>query len=226
MQGLRPRTERRRQDLRVIKLTHENLKASLAEAAEILSQGGLVAYPTESFYALGADATNQYAVARVFSAKRRKDAVPLPVIIHDKTLINKYTADLSPLAVKAVEMLMPGPITLVFNASGLFPDSLTAGTGKVGIRAPEHELAAGLAEAFGGPVTATSANISGEPSLVGPDAVAAAFGDRVDLLLDAGNTPGPPVSTLLDVTASPPRLLREGRTEKALIERALGPLAQ
>jgi len=208
--------------LRVIRIDPADPEAALAEAVSVLRAGGLVAYPTESYYAIGADALNPDAVAKVFAAKGRAYDKPLPVILHDKTLISRFTKELSPLAVKAVEWLMPGPITLIFHAADNLPKNLTCGTGKVGIRVPEHEIMSGLARLMGGPVTATSANISGLPGLSAPDAVADALGGKIDLILDGGITPGPPPSTLLDLTAEPPRLLREGRVPKSAIEAALG----
>ena len=198
--------------------------AALADAADVLRAGGLVAFPTESFYAIGADALNPEAVARVFAAKGRVSTNPLPVIIHDKALIHKYVRRMDPLAEKAVETLMPGPVTIIFWATGAFPEALTAGTGKVGIRVPDHEIAAGLARALGGPITATSANMSGMPGLTEPGEVEKALGQCIDLLIDTGRTPGQPPSTLLDITVSPPVILRYGRVEKARIEATLGPL--
>ena len=133
-----------------------------------------------------------------------------------------YVRELTPLARRAVDRLMPGPVTLVFLASELFSRELTAGTGKVAIRVPEHAVAAGLARAFGGPVTATSANLSGLPGLTSPDDVASALGGGIDLILDGGCTPGGPPSTIVDVTSDPPGLLREGNVKKSRIERLLG----
>jgi len=208
--------------LRLIKIGPENPAPALAEAAAVLKSGGIVAYPTESFYALGADALNPDAVAKVFEAKGRGAEKALPVIIHDKALIGEYIRDISPIAEKAVHRLMPGPVTLLFWAKDLFPTELTGGTGKIAIRVPEHPVAAGLARAFGGPVTATSANLSGLPGLTVAGSVADAFGDKIDLVLDSGPTSGPPTSTLVDVTAETPVILREGRLGKSAVESALG----
>jgi L-threonylcarbamoyladenylate synthase len=208
--------------VRSIRLDLGNISDALEEAARVLKAGGLVAYPTESFYALGADALNADAVNRVFEAKGRPALKPLPVILHDKALIPLYTKEISHAGLLAIERLMPGPITLVFLASDALQAALTAGTSKVGIRVPEHAVAAGLARALGGPVIATSANLSGQPGPTGPVSVTEALGPSIDLLLDMGATPGPPPSTLLDVTENPPVILRPGRVEKAAIVDALG----
>jgi len=210
---------------RTIKISPENLDAALKEAAAVLKAGGLVAYPTESFYAIGADALNPDAVEKVFLAKKRREDNPLPVIIHDKAHIYKYARDLSPVAVKAIEKLMPGPLTLVLWASATVPEILSAGTGKVGIRVPEHAVAAGIARLFGGPVTATSANHSGMPGLTDADSVAEAMGESLGLILDGGRAPGAPASTVLDVTSAPALLIREGLVKKSIIEEVLGHIA-
>jgi L-threonylcarbamoyladenylate synthase len=206
---------------RIVKIDPANPGPALEEAADVLKKGGLVAYPTESFYALGADALNPEAVAKVFATKGRSVAKPLPVIVHDKSQIALLTKDLSPLAHGAVELLMPGPVTLVLWASDAVPDGLTGGTSKIGIRLPVHEVASGLARAMGGPVTATSANLSGRPGLTTTEEVISSLPD-IDLVLDGGTTPGPPTSTVVDITCDPPRILREGRAAKARIVELLG----
>lgn len=201
---------------RIVKIDPNDPALAVAEAAEVLKKGGLVAYPTESFYALGADALNPAAIEKVFAVKGRSVIKPLPVIVHEKSEITLLTKDLSPLAQGAVEKLMPGPVTLVLWASDAVPDGLTGGTGKIGIRVPDHEVASSLARALGGPVTATSANLSGRPGLVTAEAVISSL-PGIDLVLDGGTTPGAPASTVVDITCDPPRILREGRVAKARI---------
>ena len=202
--------------MRIAKIDPSDPAPAIAEAAEILKKGGLVAYPTESFYALGADALNPEAVSKVFDVKGRSETKPLPVIVHDKSEITLLTKGLSPLARNAVERLMPGPVTLVLWASDAVPDGLTGGTGKIGIRLPVHEVASGLAQALGGPVTATSANLSGLPGLTTAKEVISSL-PGIDLILDGGATPGAPPSTVVDLTCDPPRILREGRIAKSRI---------
>jgi L-threonylcarbamoyladenylate synthase len=202
--------------VRIVKIGPSSLASALQEAAKVLKNGGLVAYPTESFYALGADALNPEAVMKVFDAKGRSDLKPLPVIIHEKSIITLLTKELSPQARNAIERLMPGPVTLVLPASLTVPEMLTGGTGKIGIRMPDHEVASGLARALGGPVTATSANLAGLPGLTTAEGVISSLPD-IDLVLDGGATPGAPASTVVDLTCDPPRILREGRVSKARI---------
>lgn len=210
---------------RIIKADHTTFESAIEQAVAVMKDGGLVAYPTESFYALGADATNSLAVEWVYRAKRRKPHKPLPVILHDKELIRKYARDLSPAVEKAIRELMPGPVTLILWASKAIPENLSASTGKVGVRVPDHEVASALARMMGGPVVATSANLSEKsPGLTTADAVLAEIGQGIELILDFGETPGPPASTLIDMTVDPPAIIREGRAEKSSIEKVLGVL--
>jgi L-threonylcarbamoyladenylate synthase len=202
--------------VRIVKIDPADPAPAIAEAAELLKAGGLVAYPTESFYALGADAMNPEAVRKVFEVKKRNVIKPLPVIVHEKSTIIFLTKGLNPTAQAAMERLMPGPVTLVFWACGEVPEGLTGGTSKIGIRLPAHELATGLARALGGPVTATSANLSGMPGLTTAEAVISSL-PGIDMVLDGGTTPGAPASTVVDLTCDPPRILREGRVAKARI---------
>jgi L-threonylcarbamoyladenylate synthase len=205
---------------RIVKIDPNDPAPALEEAAEVLKVGGLVAYPTESFYALGADALNPAAIQKVFTAKGRSAIKPLPVIVHEKSEITLLTKDLSLIARTAIERLMPGPVTLVFPASEAVPDGLTGGTCKIGVRLPDHEIASGLARALGGPVTATSANLSGRPGLVTSEEVISSL-PGIDLVLDGGTTPGTPASTVVDLTCDPPRILREGRVAKIVITELL-----
>lgn len=207
---------------RIVKIDPKDPGPAIAEAAAVLKAGGLVAYPTESFYALGADALNPEAVKKVFAAKSREEGKPLLVIVQDKAEIPRYAVELSEAARAAVEGLMPGPITLIFKASSLIPDVLTSGTGKVGIRVSDKLICSALAKAMNGPVTATSANPSGAPGPVAAEEVRESLGGKIDLILDGGPTPGPPPSTLLDVAVNPPFLVREGRVSKLNIELKIG----
>lgn len=208
--------------MRILKIDPRNMERAIAEAAEVIKAGGVVAYPTETFYGLGANALDKAAVRKVFRAKNRPPDKPLPVILSDTELISRYTAFLSQAALKAVKELMPGPITVVFYASDDFPSILTASTRKVAIRVPKHVYSTRLAALAGVPITASSANLSGQPGLTNPEDVANAFPQTIDLVLDGGTTPGEPATTLLDVTVTPPVLIREGGVKKSVIVKALG----
>jgi L-threonylcarbamoyladenylate synthase len=184
--------------------------AVLADAAGILRRGGLVAFPTETFYGLGADALDARAVARVFAAKGRPSGKPLLVLVESTGMVGRVAADVPPRAVRLAERHWPGPLTLVLPARAGLPPALTAGTGTIGVRVPGHPLARALVAAAGVPVTAPSANPSGAPAPRTAAEVVAGLGDRVDLVLDGGPTAGGPPSTVVDLTVEPPRVLRAG----------------
>jgi L-threonylcarbamoyladenylate synthase len=184
--------------------------AAIALAADVLRAGGLVAFPTETFYGLGADALDPEAVARVFRAKGRPADKPLLVLVDSlemaRTIVSGIPAGVEPL----LRAHWPGPLTVVFRAAPRIPDTLTAGTGTVGVRLPGHAVARALVRAVRRPVTAPSANPHGQPSPATAGAVRRGLGEAVDLVLDGGPTPGGQPSTVLDVTVRPYRIVRAG----------------
>ena len=183
---------------------------SLISAVEILRAGGVVAYPTETFYGLGVDALNQKAIKKVFTIKGRSFVQPLLILIPDQSYLPRYVTEVSEKARRLMEHFWPGPLTMVFSASPQLPSILTAGTKKIAIRISPHPIARALTSAFAGPLTSTSANISGEQSLVTAKEVFSHLGGMIDLIIDGGKTPGQMPSTIVDVTFSPPQLVREG----------------
>jgi L-threonylcarbamoyladenylate synthase len=182
----------------------------VAEAARCLRAGGLVAFPTETFYGLGADALDPRAVDGVFRAKGRPADKPLLVLVDSIAMAEAVAAKIPPRARRLMARHWPGPLTLILVAHPTLPPALTASTGTIGLRIPGHAVAAALVRAAGCPVTAPSANPHGRPSPCTADEVLAGLGDRVDLVLDAGPTAGGPASTLLDLTGPRPRLVRPG----------------
>lgn len=182
----------------------------LAAAAAVLRAGGLVAFPTETFYGLGADALDTGAVARVFRAKGRPADKPLLVLVDSVTMAEALVLEMPACARPLVARHWPGPLTLVFRARPEIPPALTAGTGTIGVRLSSHPVARALVTAAGRPLTAPSANRHAGPSPRTADEVLAQLGDSLDLVLDGGTTPGGPPSTLLDVTRMPPVVLRSG----------------
>ena len=212
--------------MHVIKVAEVGLPVALDEAGAVIRAGGVVIYPTETFYAIGVDALDADAVGTVFALKGREYGKPLPVIVHDKAELPRYVTGLDEAAAEAADRLMPGPITLIFLGLGCFPPAVTAGTGSIAVRVPAHEVAAGLARAAGVPITATSANLSGAPGLTRPEEVMEVFGSADVVLLDGGNTPGGLPTTLLDITSRPARILREGTVTKAEISNLLGRVSE
>jgi L-threonylcarbamoyladenylate synthase len=195
--------------------------ALIRRAVVVLQAGGVVAFPTETFYGLAVDAMNDEAIGRIFRIKGRTFTNPIALIAGDESGIGALVAEIPVAARKLMRAFWPGPLTLLFSASPRISPRLTAGTGKIGIRISSHPIAAGLAARLGGPVTATSANLSGAPECVAAAEVLASLGDRVDLIIDGGATPGGKGSTLLDITADPPVCLREGAITRVNIQEAL-----
>src|SRR6185436_7218953 len=184
--------------------------SALEAAARLLRRGALVAFPTETFYGLGANALDEAAVARVFHAKGRPADKPLLVLVDSLEMVAEVARDVSALARRLMARYWPGALTLVLRAHAGLPRALTAGTGTIGVRLPGHPVARALVSALGEPVTAPSANPDGQASPRTADEVIAGLCDRVDLVLDGGETPGGPASTLLDLTRTPPVILRAG----------------
>jgi L-threonylcarbamoyladenylate synthase len=182
----------------------------LDAAAAVLKSGGTVAFPTESFYGLGADALAPEAVRRVFRIKGRSEAKPLLVLVDSVEHALALAVDASPGARELMARHWPGPLTLVLRAAPAVPVEVTAGGGTVGLRVPGHAIALGLVRAAGIPVTAPSANPSGAAPPTRADEVARHFAGQVDLILDGGVTAGGAGSTVADCTVWPPRILRQG----------------
>lgn len=192
-------------------------------AVEILRAGGIVAYPTETLYGLAADASNEDAIERIFAIKGRDFHNPIPVIIGKEASLASLVSEIPERALHMMKTFWPGPLTLIFHASHNVSSSLTAGTGKIGIRISSHEISRSLAAGMDGAITATSANISGEKGISSPKEVLHILGDYIDTLIDVGNTPGGPGSTVLDVTRDPPVVLREGDIPSSAIFHAYRP---
>jgi len=183
---------------------------TLAEAARSLHAGELVAFPTETFYGLGAHALDEAAVGRVFDAKGRPADKPLLVLVDSIRMVSSVARDVPARARRLMDRYWPGPLTLVLPAHPGLPAALTAGTGTIGVRLSGHPVARALVAVLGAPITAPSANPHGAPSPRTAGEVAAGLADRIALILDGGPTPGGPASTLLDLTRTPAVVLRAG----------------
>jgi len=192
-------------------------------AVKYLRQGKLVSFPTETVYGLGADATNDKAVASIFEAKKRPSFNPLIIHLPDLAQVEEY-ADLDIVSRKLAERFWPGPFTLVLNKKANSPLSklVTAGLDTVAIRVPEHDVARTLLEKYGGPIAAPSANISGKLSPTTAAHVAEAFGDNIAMILDGGPCRNGIESTIVHVCGSEIRLLRPGSITKKEIEEVSG----
>lgn len=184
--------------------------AALEQAAAVLRADGLVAFPTETFYGLGAAALQPAAVRRVFAVKGRAEGKPLLVLVDSIAMAERLVAAIPARARALMARHWPGALTLVLSARAEIPVEITAGTGTIGVRLSAHPVACALVTALGGPVTAPSANLADRPPPTTAAEVLGSFGDAVDLVLDGGPTPGGEPSTVLDVTVEPPRLIRAG----------------
>ncbi|MDL2330246.1 threonylcarbamoyl-AMP synthase [Desulfosarcina sp. OttesenSCG-928-A07] len=192
----------------------------IGAAASILKNGGVVVFPTSGLYGLGADALCESSVQKVFSLKRRSETQPLLLLLSDIRDMDRLVRKV-PEEARLLMALWPGRLTLVFDASDAVPPLLTGGTGKIGLRLPAHPVAKALTAAFGGPITGTSANRSGEPPAYKSADLDTALCREVDLVLDAGDLSGGFGSTVVDVTVRPVRVIREGRLPVACIWDAL-----
>ena len=182
----------------------------IAEAAGIIKKGGVVVFPTRSLYGLGADAFNTRAVNRIFHIKQRPANKPILVLIKDKNELDRLSALVPPVATAIMERFWPGRVSLVFQAKEGLSANLTAGTKKIGIRLPGHNIAYKLVKAAGGPITGTSANLSGSAGCFQINDLDEKIANSVDLILDAGPLKGGIGSTVVDVTGETPRILRQG----------------
>jgi L-threonylcarbamoyladenylate synthase len=184
--------------------------AALAAAAAVLRRGGLVAFPTETFYGLGAGALHPAAVRRVAEVKGRPEGKPLLILVDSVAMVDVVALEITARARELMARHWPGALTLVLRARPEVPAEVTAGSGTVGVRLSPHPVARGLVRALGEPVTAPSANPSGGSAPTTAAEVLAHFGGRIELVLDAGTTAGGEPSTVLDLTTGPPRLIRAG----------------
>jgi L-threonylcarbamoyladenylate synthase len=182
---------------------------AIDEAAMWIRRGGIVAYPTDTLYGLGADPFSGAAVARVFEVKGRPSDRALPLIAADAAQVEARLGRLSATAARLAAKFWPGPLTIVMPAPRALARDVAA-NGTVGVRVPAHDIARRIAAIADTPITATSANITGRPATADPDDVERALGGTIDLLIDAGPTRGGAPSTIVDVTGREARLVRAG----------------
>ncbi|MBW2489751.1 MAG: threonylcarbamoyl-AMP synthase [Deltaproteobacteria bacterium] len=182
----------------------------IVKSFQIIKDGGVIVFPTQYLYGLGADALNVEAVDKVFEIKQRSYHKPLLILIPHRQDLKRLVQHVSSAAVHIMNCFWPGAVTLVFKAKDTVPENLTANTGKVGIRMPQHPVALALSRAVGGPLTATSANITGDSGCSTVSDIDLRISDNVDLILDAGPLKGGTGSTVVDVTIDPPKILRDG----------------
>ena len=196
----------------------EQAEAFFAEARRVLRSRGVLALPTETFYALAVNPFDPAALARLFALKARPAAKPVLVLIAGPEMLFQVVREVPAAAIPLMAAFWPGPLTLILPARLDLPPLLTGGTGTIGLRQPRQDLVCRLMAALGLPLTGTSANRSGQEPLTTAAAVARELGGEVDLILDAGPCPGGLPSTIVDVTVSPPRLVRAGALATSAIQ--------
>ena len=187
----------------------------------VLNSGGVIAFPTDTFYGLGADPFNPDAISKIFRIKQRPADKPLLVLIHSLDQLQDLTHGVTNNARKLMEHIWPGPLTLIFQAAPGLPDALTAGTGTIGIRLPGHPFTLMFLEALDRPLTAPSANISNAEEPKTAQEISSALGKELDWIVDGGPSPGGKSSTVLDTTTNPPTLIREGALPRGDLESVL-----
>ena len=199
-----------------------NKEEDIRKAAEIIAKGGLVAFPTETVYGLGADAMNEEAVGKIYEAKGRPSDNPMIVHISRASDIGQLTRFLSPVIVDLIDNFSPGPLTLVVNARPEIPRRTLGGLDTVGVRIPDSEIARKLIEYSDCPIAAPSANISGKPSPTRAEDVIADMDGKIDAILTGPDCRVGIESTVLDVTGETPMVLRPGIITPEQIEAAIG----
>ena len=185
-----------------------------------LRAGGVVGIPTDTAYGLAADPFNETAVRKIFEIKGRPESRPILVLVDSMEMLRQTAVD-SETAQMLARKFWPGPLTMILPALGTVPRLVTAGTGTIGVRWPRAEFPIKLIRAFGGPITATSANKSGLPSAAKASEVREQLGMDLEMLIDGGTLLSPEGSTVLDLTQDPPRILRDGPVSRAALTEAL-----
>lgn len=210
-------------DTVIKKIMHDDSDDEIYEqAAEILKNGGLVAFPTETVYGLGADALDEKASAKIYAAKGRPSDNPLIVHIADKKDLEVLSCDVNDMAVKVAEAFWPGPLTMILKKKDIVPDSITGGLGTVAIRMPSHPVAARLIKTSGVYIAAPSANISGKPSPTKAEHVIHDMNGRIDMIIADDTVDIGVESTIVDLSEDVPTILRPGFITKKQLEDVLG----
>jgi L-threonylcarbamoyladenylate synthase len=191
-------------------LLHPFSETAVERAVAILRQGGIVAFPTETYYGLAVDPFNQEALSLLFVVKKRETRKPILTLVNSRKQLSQLVRDIPVPFQTLMDRFWPGPLTLVFEGVAGLPPLLTGHTNTVGIRQSSHPVARHLSSSFGSPITATSANISGYDPAVNAGEIANTFGTEIDMVIDGGTTPGGAGSTLVGIERGRLRLIRDG----------------
>ncbi|MDA2917937.1 L-threonylcarbamoyladenylate synthase [Desulfobacterota bacterium AH_259_B03_O07] len=195
----------------------EEKPKSPQKAASVLNGGGVIIYPTDTLYGIGADAFDEQSVRNVFISKGRPVGNPIPILVKNEAMLREV-GEVSEVASILIDKFLPGPLTVVLNEKEKFPPLVTAGTRKVAIRISSHPFVVRLFNLISRPITSSSANISGQDNIFDFNSVYKAFDTKVDLIIDSGTLDKSKGSTVVDLTVSPPIIVREGDISRKLIE--------
>ncbi len=199
-----------------------DIQRQVARGISILKRGGIVAFPTDTVYGLGACASLHQAVERVYQVKERPRNMALPLLLAHTLQISEVAEPVPPIAWLLAHNFLPGALTIVLHKSNSVPDIITGGGITVAVRIPAHPIPVALADGLGTPIVGTSANLSGKPSVLTADKVYSQFGDKIDLVIDGGRCSGGRESTIVDVTGETPVVLREGAISRKELEQVCG----
>lgn len=188
----------------------KGIGGQIEKGIHLLKNGGLVAFPTDTVYGLGACFSDIAAVKRIYQLKQRPHNMGLPLLVADAAQMQEVATDISPAAWLLLRRFMPGALTLVLPRAESVPDIVTGGVGTVAVRISNHPVPLALIRGVGMPIIGTSANISGRPSPLAADEVLSQFGNKLELVIDSGRCPVGRESTIVDVSGDVPRLLRQG----------------
>lgn len=194
-------------------------------AVDALREGQVIAYLTDTLYGLGVDARLPGAIDQIYALKRRVTEKALPVIIGNRGMLAGWVKYVSPVAEKLMHDFWPGPLTLVFEATRKVPQNLIASSSTLAVRVPARALPRLLSEMLNAPIISTSANLAGQPGATCAEEVIQQFGNELPLLLDSGVAGTTLASTILDVTVTPPRLLRAGALPQEAIVKSIGAMS-
>ncbi len=199
-----------------------DIQQQIERGITILRQGGLIAYPTDTVYGLGASMSLPQSVARIYEVKGRPQSLPLPLLLADVYQIAEVAGKVPPSAWCFIRNFWPGALTLILPKANSVPAIVTGGGNSVAVRIPDHPVPVALIKGLGVPIVGTSANISGRPSPLTADEVYAQLGDKIDLIIDGGRCSVGRESTIVDVTGETPVIRREGAIPKEELRRVCG----
>ena len=206
----------------IISINPQNPQQRLINrVSEVLEKGGLIAYPTDTFYGMGANCLSEDAIRKVYLLKKRDLSKPISVIIADLSELEELVEDIPPIFKPLSSEFWPGPLTVVFRASEKLPEILLGHSRSIGVRYPDFKWVRALVRHAGLPITATSANFSDKAEIRDPKCVREDFSGKIDLIVDGGLTPGLKPSTVIDISSGSAKILREGTLPVSLFRKYL-----